>query len=142
MSCPDCFTGHEHAGTPQGAEEPSLLHGVRTYVSRPPAGQQPKGVVLFLPDMFGWAAVNNRLLCDAYAEKGGFVVYLPDFMAGEFFFLGWGLGGGKRQEGIYHFEKLEREREWFILRRAVVNQSGGCLFLLWLLVLGEEKIWR
>lgn len=35
-----------------------------------------------IPDAFGWDFVNNRLLCDQYAEKG-FLVYLPDFMGGE-----------------------------------------------------------
>jgi dienelactone hydrolase len=88
MSCADCYTGHEHAGTPRGSETSQPLHGLPTYVSRP-AGE-PKGAVVFIPDMFGWRFVNNRLLCDAYAEKGGFVVYLPDLMAGEFggyFFL-------------------------------------------------------
>jgi dienelactone hydrolase len=81
MSCADCFTGHAHAGSPRGSE--TTLHGLRTYVARPPAGREPKGVVVFIPDMFGWAFANNRLLCDAYAEKGGFLVYLPDFMGGE-----------------------------------------------------------
>jgi hypothetical protein len=82
MSCPDCFTGHIHAGTPAGSE--TTLAGLPTYVSQPPEGRQVKGVVLFIPDMFGWAFVNNRLLSDAYAEKGGFVVYLPDLMGGKF----------------------------------------------------------
>ena len=81
MSCPDCFTGHVHAGTPAGSE--ITLAGLPTYVSRPHNGGEPKGVVVFIPDIFGWAFANNRLLCDAYAEKGGFVVYLPDLMGGE-----------------------------------------------------------
>lgn len=92
MSCPDCFTGSEHAGTPRGSE--ATLNGLPTYVSRPPQGSEPKGVVVYVPDLFGWGFVNNRLLCDAYAEKGGFLVYLPDLMGGEFFFsfLCVGLG--------------------------------------------------
>jgi hypothetical protein len=81
MSCADCFSGHVHAGAPTGSE--TTLAGLPTYVSRPPEGREIKGVVMFIPDMFGWAFVNNRLLSDAYAEKGGFVVYLPDLMGGE-----------------------------------------------------------
>lgn len=46
-------------------------------------GREPKGVVLLIPDMFRRVFVNNRLLCDAYAEKWVFVVYLPNLMGGE-----------------------------------------------------------
>lgn len=81
MSCPDCFTGTIHLGTPTGTT--TTLHGLPVYVAKPPEGVTPKGIVTMIPDAFGWEFVNNRLLCDNYAQKGGFLVYLPDFMAGQ-----------------------------------------------------------
>ncbi|KAL4770372.1 dienelactone hydrolase [Aspergillus nidulans var. acristatus] len=82
MSCPDCFTGTVHAGTPSGRI--TSLHGLQTYVTEP-AGvpdDEIKGIVIIIPDAFGWEFVNNRLLADKYAESGKFRVYLPDFMKG------------------------------------------------------------
>ncbi|KAH8698341.1 dienelactone hydrolase family protein [Talaromyces proteolyticus] len=79
MSCPQCFSGSVHEGTPKG--EITKLHGLDAYVSAPP--QEPaKGIVIIVPDAFGWEFVNLRLLADHYAEKGNFKVYLPDFMNG------------------------------------------------------------
>ena len=34
-----------------------------------------------ITDAFGWDFVNNRVLCDNYAQRG-FIVYCPDFMNG------------------------------------------------------------
>ncbi|KAL5333015.1 Alpha/Beta hydrolase protein [Aspergillus crustosus] len=81
MSCPDCFAGHVHDGTPKG--HVTTLHGLDVYKSEPsiPANEI-KGIVVIIPDAFGWEFVNNRLLADNYAERGGFRVYLPDFMKG------------------------------------------------------------
>jgi dienelactone hydrolase len=80
MSCPNCFSGSAHEGTPKGNTKD--LHGRKTYVAEPPHGTDAKGVIVIVPDAFGWEFVNNRLLADHYAEKGGFRVYLPDFMDG------------------------------------------------------------
>ncbi|KAL4946649.1 hypothetical protein BDV06DRAFT_218117 [Aspergillus oleicola] len=81
MSCPDCFTGHIHSGTPKG--HVTTLHGLETYVSEPDVpANEVKGIVVIIPDAFGWEFVNNRLLADHYADLGGFRVYLPDFMKG------------------------------------------------------------
>jgi dienelactone hydrolase len=52
------------------------------YVAKPPEGVTPKGIIVIIPDVFGWDFVNNRILSDHYAERGGFLVYLPDFMNG------------------------------------------------------------
>jgi hypothetical protein len=82
MSCPDCFRGSIHEGNPKG--EVTRIHGLDTYVSRPPNGTTPRGVVVIIPDAFGWDFGNSRLLADSYAEKGKFLVYLPDFMNGIF----------------------------------------------------------
>jgi len=53
-----------------------------TYIAEPPSGTPPKGIVVIIPDAFGWELPNSRVLADSYAEKGNFRVYLPDFMNG------------------------------------------------------------
>ncbi|KAF9885832.1 hypothetical protein FE257_012304 [Aspergillus nanangensis] len=79
MSCPDCFSGHVHTGTPKG--QVTRLHGLDVYVAEPSAGPV-RGIVIIVPDAFGWEFVNNRILADHYAEKGNYKVYLPEFMNG------------------------------------------------------------
>jgi hypothetical protein len=39
---------------------------------------------VIITDAYGWDFVNNRILSDHYAKKGGFLVYCPDFMDGSF----------------------------------------------------------
>ena len=80
MSCPECFTGTLHEGTPVGRVE--TIHGLPTYVSDPPPGTEPRGIVVMISDAFGWELPNSRVLADAYAKRGNYTVYLPDFMAG------------------------------------------------------------
>lgn len=75
-----CATGSLHAGTPKG--EVTKLHGLDCYITNPPSGTSPKGIVVIIPDAFGIALPNNRILADAYAEKIGAQVLLPDFMDG------------------------------------------------------------
>ncbi|KAL4973963.1 Alpha/Beta hydrolase protein [Aspergillus desertorum] len=91
MSCPDCFTGTVHTGTPKG--HVTNLHGLRTYVAEPVGvpDDEINGIVVFIPDAFGWEFVNNRLLADKYAQSGKFRVYLPDFMKGTAV-PAWGVG--------------------------------------------------
>lgn len=81
IGCKDCVSGALHSGTPVGSTE--TLHGLRTYITRPPASVEPKGVIVIIPDAFGWELVNSRILADNYAQKGQFIVYLPDFMDGK-----------------------------------------------------------
>jgi dienelactone hydrolase len=80
MSCPACFSGGVHEGTPTGEE--TTMHGRQVYIAKPLNGVQPKGIVIFITDAFGWQFVNNKLLCDAYAHKGQFMVIMPDFFNG------------------------------------------------------------
>lgn len=80
MSCPDCFAGRQHDGTPKGAV--IELHGLATYVAEPPQGTVSNGIIVIIPDAFGMEFVNNKVLADTYAAKGGYKVYLPDFMLG------------------------------------------------------------
>jgi dienelactone hydrolase len=81
MSCQDWFKGTVHEGQPRGRV--IKLHGLDTYVSEPTNGRTVKGIIVVIPDAFGWVFVNNKLLADHYADKGDYRVYLPDFMAGK-----------------------------------------------------------
>ncbi|KAK8188828.1 dienelactone hydrolase family protein [Phyllosticta capitalensis] len=78
-----CVAGEIHTGTPAGRVD--KVHGVDCYIAEPPAGTTPKGVIIVLPDIFGWASPNTRILADSYAEKGPFIVYLPEMHAGKSF---------------------------------------------------------
>src|ERR1700761_3569610 len=71
--------GTIHAGQPQGKEE--LLHGLNTYV----VGNKtnPRGVIVIYSDIFGLPLPNNKLIADAYAKSGEWLVYLPDFFKGD-----------------------------------------------------------
>ncbi|PTB45699.1 hypothetical protein M441DRAFT_159785 [Trichoderma asperellum CBS 433.97] len=80
MSCPDCYRGSVHEGQPRG--QVTKAYGLDTYVVNPADGRPAKGIVVLLPDAFGWEFVNVRLLADSYADKGDFKVYAPDFMKG------------------------------------------------------------
>jgi dienelactone hydrolase len=73
------YQGSIHAGLPQGNEE--MIHGLNTYV----IGNRtnPKGIVVIYSDIFGLPLPNNRLIADAYAKSGEYLVYLPDFFKGD-----------------------------------------------------------
>lgn len=78
MSCSGCFAGHIKTSDPRGHAK--TIHGRLTYVSQPNDPTSIKGIVVIVPDAFGWEFVNNRQLADHYASMGNFKVYLPDFM--------------------------------------------------------------
>ena len=52
MSCPDCFKGHTHEGTPTG--QVATIHGLETYVAEPPsedATTRPvRGIIVIVPE--------------------------------------------------------------------------------------------
>lgn len=75
---PCCATGSLHAGEPKGRVE--KVRGLDCYIADAPAANL-KGVIVIIPDAFGWTFPNNRVLADDYA-KNGFTVYLPEFMDG------------------------------------------------------------
>ncbi|KAL9114212.1 MAG: hypothetical protein Q9227_001634 [Pyrenula ochraceoflavens] len=82
MSCPACFQGVERTDAkPTGRQ--IELHGLNCYVASTTSGRPAGGIVVIVPDAFGWEFVNNRLLADEYARQGNFEVYLPDFMGGQ-----------------------------------------------------------
>lgn len=56
------------------------VYGRDTYIAEPEG--QVKGIIVIVPDAFGWQLINNQLLADEYARLGSFKVYLPDFMDG------------------------------------------------------------
>jgi hypothetical protein len=92
-----CAMGSLHTGTPKGRIE--KVHGLDCYIADAPSGT-PKGIVIIIPDAFGWELPNNRILADEYAKNGNFQVvrwlpirlryelpltssqFLPDFMDG------------------------------------------------------------
>ncbi|KAM0281492.1 hypothetical protein ACHAQH_003522 [Verticillium albo-atrum] len=80
MSCPDCFSGTLHEGTPRGRV--TTLHDLDIYITEPQDQRPVKGIIVVIPDVFGWEFPNTRLIADRYANKGGYKVYLPDFMNG------------------------------------------------------------
>ena len=80
MTSAACCTGNVHPGDPKGTT--GTMHGVSTYISEPPNGAEVKGIVVMIPDAFGWEFVNLRLLADSFAERIGVRCLLPEFMDG------------------------------------------------------------
>jgi dienelactone hydrolase len=71
--------GTIHEGQPLGKEE--IVHGLNTYV----VGNRsdPRAIVVVYSDIFGLLLPNNKLIADAYAKSGEYLVYLPDFFEGD-----------------------------------------------------------
>lgn len=80
MSCPECFSGHIHHGTPKGTI--TELHGATTYITLPSADTNPKHTIIYYCDAFGLNLVNNKLLADQYAADTGCRVLAPDLFPG------------------------------------------------------------
>ena len=58
-----------------------MVHGLNTYV----VGNRTnsKAIVVMYSDIFGLLLPNNKLIADAYAKSGEYLVYLPDFFKGD-----------------------------------------------------------
>ncbi|KAL6826431.1 dienelactone hydrolase [Trichoderma camerunense] len=80
MSCPDCFRGTIHEGTPKGKEE--TIHNVLTYVATPETVSTSNSKIIFITDVFGFNLVNNKLLADKYAAATGCEVLVPSVIPG------------------------------------------------------------
>lgn len=80
MSCPDCFRGTIHEGTPKGKEE--TLHDILTYIATPETGVTSNSKTIFVTDVFGFNLVNNKLLADKYAADTGCMVLMPSIIPG------------------------------------------------------------
>ncbi|KAH8671306.1 Alpha/Beta hydrolase protein [Xylariales sp. PMI_506] len=79
--CADCFKGTLRGDAVlTGTEE--RIHGLEAYVARPEDGVDPKGIVVIIPDAYGWKLKNTRAMADNYAKRAQVLVYLPDFMNG------------------------------------------------------------
>jgi dienelactone hydrolase len=79
VPCRDCVSGTLSVETSTGTE--TTIHGRRTYIATPEG--ESKGLIVFITDAFGWKFPNNRVLADKFAKKGGYTVYIPDFMDGK-----------------------------------------------------------
>ncbi len=71
-------SGRVHVETSAGTEE--TIHGLPTYVAKPDG--ESKAAIVIIPDAFGWKLLNSWVLADQYAKKGGYLVYIPEFMNG------------------------------------------------------------
>lgn len=78
-TCHECIKGTIHKGQPVGQEE--LLHGLNTYITG--NRTSPRGIVVMYSDIFGLELPNNKLIADAIAKSGEWLVYLPDFFKGD-----------------------------------------------------------
>lgn len=60
-------------------------YGLNTFVVEPTKSSilRPKGIVVIVPDIFGWTLPETRLVAVEMAKKGPFIVLLPDVMDGE-----------------------------------------------------------
>ena len=77
MTSAHCCAGNLHEGTPKGSE--TTLHGLPSYVAEPPSGSSPSGIIVILPDGFGWTYVSLPfsfyclicclLCCDSFPEE-------------------------------------------------------------------------
>ena len=65
--CKDCLRGAIREGKATGRED--TIHGLPCYVAEAPNGK-PKGIIILLPDAFGWKFINMRILADTFAKKG------------------------------------------------------------------------
>ncbi|CAN9193374.1 unnamed protein product [Alternaria alternata] len=75
----ECIKGSIHAGNPKGTIE--QLHGLSVYM----VGNRttPRAVICIYSDIFGLGLPNNKIIADAYAESGEYLVLLPDFFKGD-----------------------------------------------------------
>ncbi|KAL6710217.1 hypothetical protein ACN47E_009163 [Coniothyrium glycines] len=78
-ACSECIKGTIHPGQPKGTIEP--LHGLDTYVIG--NRSSPRATIVIYSDIFGLGLPNNKLIADAYAAGGEYLVYLPDFFRGD-----------------------------------------------------------
>jgi hypothetical protein len=71
--------GTIHSGQPKGTVEP--LHDLDVYM----IGNRtsPRATIVIYSDIFGLLLPNNKLIADAYAASGEYLILLPDFFKGD-----------------------------------------------------------
>ena len=76
MSCPACFTGFVHEGTPKGII--IQLGEIHCYYSGPGETTTERyPTLVIMTDVFGYSFKNIQLIADKYAESN-IHVYIPD----------------------------------------------------------------
>ena len=83
------------------------MHGLPTYVvgARTPGS----GLVVIIPDMYGYAQPSVRLLADRLAAETGAGVYVPDFFGGDALPLSH-LAELSESGEVSYFEKMQAPR--------------------------------
>lgn len=76
--CPQCVEGFELPGQPRGSIE--QIGPFSTYIATPKTLKDPKAVVLYFYDIFGFCLKNNKLLPDRLADALGVAVLVPDLL--------------------------------------------------------------
>ncbi|KAG8894409.1 hypothetical protein FRC01_012990 [Tulasnella sp. 417] len=83
--CPNCLSGYILPGEPSGKMVKAVSASPEAYLSSkhttPSEGGQKKAIVL-LTDIFGLPLVNCKILADAFNERVGVDVYVPDLFPG------------------------------------------------------------
>jgi len=77
---PACCGGSFDQGTPKG--EMADFNGCQVYVSTPATVKLPDCAVVVAPDVFSTKLINNKLICDKFADSLGCLVILADYFAG------------------------------------------------------------
>ncbi|KAI9868030.1 MAG: hypothetical protein M1813_006775 [Trichoglossum hirsutum] len=73
--CTDCVSGVIHSGTPKGRT--STIYGLETYVAEPPDGSPTNGLIVVIPDVFGWELTNVRVLADVVSGVQALIGLTP-----------------------------------------------------------------
>ncbi|KAF3924667.1 hypothetical protein AA313_de0205196 [Arthrobotrys entomopaga] len=102
-------SAHLRTKTPDGKFEE--IFGRRTYVTPSPDGSKTKAII-YITDMFGVDLMNHQLMADTYA-KGGFYVYMPDFLDGD----------GLRAEFMQTAEPKLSDQEKMTVLEKTTNQA-------------------
>lgn len=85
-----------------------------------------KGVIVIIPDVFGWVLPNVRLLADGFARKTGLTVYVPDFMSGECILMKQ-IPSGAYPATPRHASLGKKRKEKKRIKRKLLTNIGSCL---------------
>ncbi|KAG8955403.1 hypothetical protein FRC04_008754 [Tulasnella sp. 424] len=86
VPCPNCLTGYILPGEPSGKMVKAVSSLPEAYLAskhtKPSDGGRKKAIVLFT-DIFGLPLVNCKIMADAFNERVGVDVYVPDLFQGK-----------------------------------------------------------
>ncbi|KAG8987452.1 hypothetical protein FRB90_003330 [Tulasnella sp. 427] len=84
--CPNCLSGYILPGEPSGEMVKAVNGSPEAYFSskhtKPSSEAGKKKAIVLLTDIFGLPLVNCKILADAFNERVGVDVYVPDLFAG------------------------------------------------------------